>query len=90
MENNDRKKMIQQGFDTADVSVHHEPLGYQMTDAQLWWVVVWNAGWRGLLNQLTGEEQREFEIGHREEIKNLLGEEGVWFGVGVLVGVGVR
>lgn len=31
----------------TNVSVHHEPLGYQMTDAQMWWDVVWNAGWRG-------------------------------------------
>lgn len=82
MESNDRKKMIQQGFDTVaagydhpslsffpetakrlateelikeqfnavnitNVSIHHEPQGYQMTDAQMWWDVVWNAGWRG-------------------------------------------
>lgn len=33
----------------TNVSIHHEPLGYQMTDAQMWWDVVWNAGWRGLL-----------------------------------------
>ena len=31
------------------VDIHHEPLGYQMTDAQMWWDVVWNAGWRSLL-----------------------------------------
>ena len=72
----------------SDVSVHHEPLGYQMTDEQMWWDVVWNAGYRSLLNQLSKEEQVEFEREHREEIKVLLGEEGVWFGTGVLVGVG--
>ncbi len=74
----------------SDVSVHYEPLGYQMTDAQMWWDVVWNAGFRGLLNQLSGEEQVVFEREHRGEIKSLLGEEGVWFGTGVLVGVGER
>ena len=74
----------------SDVSIHHEPLGYQMTDAQMWWDVVWNAGWRGLLNQLSKEEQIEFEKEHREEIEEMLGEEGVWFGTGVLVGVGER
>ncbi|MCK4706084.1 MAG: methyltransferase type 11, partial [Gammaproteobacteria bacterium] len=74
----------------TNVSVHHEPLGYQMTDAQMWWDVVWNAGWRGLLNQLSGEEQKQFELEHREEISELLGEEGVWFDTGVLVGVGER
>ena len=41
----------------------HEPLGYQMTDPQMWWDVVWNAGWRALLNQMPAEEQLEFEKG---------------------------
>ena len=74
----------------SNVSIHHEPLGYQMTDAQMWWDVVWNAGYRSLLNQLSEEEQKLFEKEHRVEIAELLGEEGVWFGTGVLVGVGVR
>ena len=29
-----------------NVAIHHEPLGYQMTDPKMWWDVVWNAGWR--------------------------------------------
>ena len=28
----------------TNVTIHHEPLGYQMTDPQMWWDVVWNAG----------------------------------------------
>ena len=43
-----------------------------------------------ICNQLSEEEQVEFEREHREEIAELLGDEGVWFDTGVLVGVGVR
>jgi len=31
---------------------------YERIDFQVWWDVVWNAGWRRLLNQLSEEEQK--------------------------------
>jgi len=54
------------------------------------WDVVWNAGWRALLNQMPEVEQREFEKVHREEIAELLGDEGVWFNTEVLIAVGEK
>ena len=55
-----------------------------------WWVVVWNAGWRSLLNPLNEDEQKVFEQEHIKEISNVLGEKGVWFNTEVLVAVGER
>lgn len=72
------------------VAVHHEPMGYRMTSAQMWWDVVWNAGWRSLLNQLTEEEQAEFKDVHMEEISELIGDEGVWFNTEVLIAIGEK
>ncbi len=72
------------------VDIHHEPLGYQMTDPQMWWDVVWNAGWRALLNQMSEEEQKEFKKVHREEIAKVLGNDGVWFNTEVLIAVGEK
>ena len=72
------------------VEIHHEPLGYQMTDPQMWWDVVWNAGWRSLLSQLNEEEQKEFEKIHREEIADVPGDNGVWFNAEVLIAVGEK
>ena len=61
-----------------------------MTDPQMWWDVVWNAGWRALLNQMSEEEQKEFEKVHREEIAVVLGSDGVWFNTEVLIAVGEK
>ena len=52
------------------------------------WDVVWNAGWRALLNQMPEEEQKEFEEAHRKEIADVLGIDGVWFNTEVLIAVG--
>jgi len=52
--------------------------------------VVWNAGFRSLLNQLSEDEQKVFEKVHREEIAELLGEEGIWFNTEVLIAVGEK
>ena len=55
-----------------------------------WWDVVWNAGWRSLLNQLSEEEQKTFETEHIKEISNVLGNDGVWFNTEVLIAVGEK
>lgn len=71
----------------TQVQIHHEPLGYHMTDPQTWWDVVWNAGWRSLLNQLSEEEQKDFQTEHIKEISDVLGKDGVWFNTEVLIAV---
>jgi len=76
--------------DITNVSIHHEPLGYHMTDAQMWWDVVWNAGWRSLMNQMDEEEQKLFQIEHLKEIDELISNDGVWFNTEVLIAVGEK
>ena len=70
------------------VDIHHEPLGYQMTDPLMWWDVLWNAGWRALLKQMSNEEQIDFQEVHIKEIADVLGNNGVWFNTEVLIAVG--
>jgi ubiquinone/menaquinone biosynthesis C-methylase UbiE len=87
------EELIREQFNAVGITkvdIHHEPLGYQMTDPQMWWDVIWNAGWRALLNQMSEEEQKEFEKVHREEIAKVLGNDGVWFNTEVLIGVGEK
>lgn len=72
------------------VSIHHEPLGYQMTSAQMWWDVVWNTGWRSLLNQMDDEEMAQFKQVHMEEIEQVIGDDGIWFNTEVFIAIGEK
>jgi hypothetical protein len=74
----------------TSVNIYHEPLGYRMTSAQMWWDIVWNAGWRSLLSQMTEEEQKIFEKEHMEEIAGVIGNDGVWFNTEVLIAIGEK
>ena len=71
------------------INIHHEPLGYQMTDAQVWWDVVWNTGYRSLLDQLTEKQQIAFKEKHLNEIAELVAD-GIWFNTEVLIAVGEK
>ena len=61
---------------------------YSLSIVTSWWDVVLNAGWRSLLNQMSEEEQKEFEVIHPKEIADVLGDDGVWFNTEVLIAVG--
>ena len=61
-----------------------------MTDSQQWWDVVWNAGWRALLNQLPDDEQKVFAKDHLREISAVIGDKGIWFNNEVLIAIGIK
>jgi len=41
-----------------------------------------------ICNPLSEDEQKEFEKVHRQEIADVLGNDGVWFNTEVLIAVG--
>ena len=85
------EQLLVEQFKTVGISkvnIHHEPLGYQMKSSQMWWDVVWNAGWRSFLNQMSADEQQVFKEAHLAEITALLGEDGVWFNTEVFIAIG--
>ena len=86
-------EQIEEQFNAVNISkltIHHVPLGYQMTSAEMWWDVIWNAGWRSLINQMSDEEQKSFKQTHMNEVSDVIGEEGVWFNTEVLIAVGEK
>jgi trans-aconitate methyltransferase len=86
------KELLAEQFNAVgitNIDIYHEPLGYQMTSAQMWWDVVWNAGYRSLLNQLTDQQQVTFKEKHMKEISELVGD-GVWFNTEVMIAVGIK
>jgi len=76
------------GFD--EVQVRHAPVGYHLKDAGEWWEIVWNAGFRGLVDQLGESERARFREEHLAEIDALAGPDGIWFDAGALFTSGVR
>lgn len=72
----------------GNIQYHHIPLGNDIEQPQQWWDVVWNAGYRSMLNQLTGEQQKQFKQQHFEEISQLLKDGKVWMETEVILAIG--
>jgi hypothetical protein len=72
------------------VSVRAENLGYFLEDAQQWWDIVWNAGFRRMVSRLSPEDQSRFKREHLEEVGAKVTPDGLWLDVGVLFTSGVR
>jgi ubiquinone/menaquinone biosynthesis C-methylase UbiE len=73
----------------SNVRVEQKNMGYFLEHEQQWWDVIWNAGFRRLVNQLSLAEQERFRQEHLEEVAALAMPEGIWLNVGVLFSVGV-
>ena len=69
------EELIKEQFNAVGikkVDIHHEPLGYQMTDPQMWWDVIWNAGWRSLLTNFTGSKIERVSAAHRANYMDVI------------------
>ena len=64
-----------------DVEITRRSLGYH-TDANGWWEVVWNAGFRRLIAQL-GDHLEAFKRDHLAEMQALEDDKGLWLEVDV-------
>lgn len=76
--------------DLEDVDVATEQLGYYLNDAGEWWDIVWNAGFRGLVAQLSPADQQEFKAEHLAEVADLTSVKGVWLNVETIFASGRR
>lgn len=78
-------------FEAAGLTnIHTETweLGYFLDGPDQWWDVVWNAGFRGLVNRVAPEDQERFKEAHLDEVGKLAAAEGIWLDIGVLCTVG--
>jgi ubiquinone/menaquinone biosynthesis C-methylase UbiE len=67
-----------------------EQCGYYLKGFDEWWGVMNNAGFRGLIDQLSPEQLPKFKQQHQQQIEQLMTDEGIWMDVGVLVTSGTR
>lgn len=74
----------------GEISVHRKNVGYYLINAEEWWDLVWHAGFRSLVNQLTPEQLEVFKAQHLAEIQGQATAEGIWLDVEVLYAIGIK
>jgi ubiquinone/menaquinone biosynthesis C-methylase UbiE len=62
--------------------------GYYLNDPEDWWQIIWNGGFRGLVNQLSKKNIGKFESEHMKEVSQLADEKGVWLEMSILYTMG--
>ncbi len=65
-------------------------LGYHLASADDWWEVVWNSGFRALLNSIPAERREAFRAAHLQAVTELATDQGVWLDVEVRVAMGCK
>ncbi|MEK6744507.1 MAG: class I SAM-dependent methyltransferase [Nitrospirota bacterium] len=73
-----------------DVRVELRNVGYFLDNADAWWEVVWNAGFRRLISPLPPEDRERFKREHLQEVAGLATKDGIWLDVGVLFAIGTK
>jgi ubiquinone/menaquinone biosynthesis C-methylase UbiE len=73
-----------------DVRVEEKNMGYFLESEKEWWDVVWNAGFRRLISQLTPDDLENFRREHMQEVAEHATGDGIWLDIGVLYSVGIK
>lgn len=86
----DKATALYQSAGLKDIRIERKNLGYHLQEASEWWDVIWYAGFRGLVNQLSPADMEKFKQEHLAEIQKLATDEGIWLNVEVLYTVGMK
>jgi len=70
------------------IEVYSEQLGYYLKDANEWWDVVWNSGFRGPVSQLEPEALLQFKAAPLAEVKKLATPKGIWLDIAAIFAIG--
>jgi ubiquinone/menaquinone biosynthesis C-methylase UbiE len=71
-----------------DITVTRHDIGYFLADAEDWWRIVWFAGFRGLVAQLSEPDLVRFKREHLAEIAELRTPQGIPLNVHALIASG--
>jgi ubiquinone/menaquinone biosynthesis C-methylase UbiE len=73
-----------------DIRIDQKNVGYYLESAEQWWDIVWNAGYRRMVSQLSSNDQEQFKREHLREVEALRIGKGIWLDVGVLYTIGTK
>ncbi|HSQ77305.1 MAG TPA: methyltransferase domain-containing protein, partial [Nitrospirota bacterium] len=74
----------------TNITVDRKNVGYYLDSAGQWWDVVWNAGFRRMVSQLSPSDQEQFKREHLQEVDAQRTKEGIRLDVGVLYTSGTK
>ncbi|MBU0728763.1 MAG: methyltransferase domain-containing protein [Proteobacteria bacterium] len=74
----------------SNISCHQVESGYYLQSPSDWWYIVWNGGFRGLVNQVAPQNQDRFKKEHLEKIEKLATDDGLWLEMSILYTIGTR
>jgi hypothetical protein len=63
---------------------------YYLRDAFDWWYIIWNGGFRGLVNQLSANDFIKFKEEHLTEVKELETGKEIWLEMDILYTIGEK
>jgi hypothetical protein len=78
-------------FQSASVNhteVFVEQLGYYLDNAEAWWDIVWNSGFRGPVSQLDPETLEQFKAKHLAEVSKYETDKGIWLDISTIFAIG--
>ncbi len=68
----------------------HMECGYYLRNGSDWWYIIWNGGFRGVVNQLSPTDLVKYKKEHLAEIEELASEKGIWLEMNILYTVGTK
>jgi len=74
----------------TEIRADRKDFGYYLENADGWWEVIWNGGFRGLVDRLPTDDLHKFRHEHMEEIERLRTKDGIRLNLEVLHTVGVK
>ena len=73
-----------------DVRIVRRDAGYYLRCPDDWWSVLYDAGYRRVLNRLSPAALNEFKREHLDKIRELCTKDGIWLDVKVLYAIGSK
>lgn len=77
-------KQLFENAGLTNITVTRKNVGYHLDSAEQWWDVVWNAGFRRMVSQISTKDQERFKREHLDEVEKLRTRDGICLDVGVL------
>ena len=72
----DFRRLLEEA-ELEEITITRRDLSYPLPDTGAWWDLLWNAGFRGLLEQLSPNDLARFRHEHLREMAARTGPEGL-------------